>query len=50
MIKYHDQKQLGEESVYLVYIFQPQLVIEGSQHKNKGRNLEADTEAEAMKE
>jgi hypothetical protein len=40
----HDQQQLGEERVYLVYLLQPQSIMEG----RYGRNLEAGPGAEAM--
>lgn len=53
MMKYHEQKQLGQESVYLAYISTSWSIFEGSQdiivhHGRKsgqvlkwGRNLEA---------
>ena len=46
MMKHHDQKQHGEERVYLAYASTSLFIIEGSQD----RNLEAGADAEAMEE
>lgn len=43
MAKYHDQKQLGEARVYFILQL---FIVKG----NLGRNLEAGTESETMKE
>ena len=34
VMKQHDQKQVGEERVYLVYVFMALSVMEGSQDRN----------------
>jgi hypothetical protein len=34
MIKHHDQKQLGEERVYLAYTSTALFIMEGSQDRN----------------
>lgn len=50
MIKHHDQKQLGEESVFIIIHFQvtvPHWRNLGQELK-QGRNQEAGTDAEAM--
>jgi hypothetical protein len=48
-MKYHDQKQVGEERVYLAYTSIALFIIEGSQDRIKqGRNLETGANAEAM--
>ena len=49
---HHDQRDLGEERVYLAYTYTPLVIIEGSQDRNlkQGRNLIAGTDVEDMKE
>jgi hypothetical protein len=37
MMKHHDQKQLGEEKVYLAYTSTLLSIIEGSQDRNSNR-------------
>jgi hypothetical protein len=44
VMKYCDQKQVGEERVYLAYTSTSYFITEGS----RGRNLEAGADAEAM--
>ena len=48
MMRHHDQKQAGEESVYLTYTSTSQFITGGSQGRNSGRILEAGAGAEAM--
>lgn len=45
MIKHSNQKQFGEEIVYLAYISQVK-----SSEGRQGRNLESETEGEAVEE
>lgn len=37
MMKHHDQKQIGEEMVYLAYTSTPQFITKGSQSRNSHR-------------
>jgi hypothetical protein len=37
MMKHHDQKEGGEERVYLAYTSIPQFIIRGSQDRNSSR-------------
>lgn len=46
MVKHYDQKQPGEERIYLGYASISQVIAEGSQ----GRNRQAGTEAEAIED
>ena len=50
VIKHQDQKQLGEERVYLAYTSTLKFITEGSQDRNSNRlgNLEAGADAAAM--
>ena len=50
MIKYDEQKQLGRERVYLSWTSTSQFIIKEVMAGNHGRNLEAETKAEAMEE
>ena len=43
-MKHHDQKQVGEERVYLAYASTLEFITKGSQD----RNLEAEADAEVM--
>ena len=43
-MKHHDQKQVGEERVYLAYASTLEFITEGSQD----RNPEAEADAEVM--
>lgn len=45
-----DQKQFGEEEVYLWYTCQSESIMKGSQKETQGRNWEAGAAAEPKKE
>ena len=52
MVKHGDQKQVGEERIYLTCVSTSQFILKGHQDRNskQGRNLEAGADAEAMEE
>ncbi|EGV95223.1 hypothetical protein I79_009681 [Cricetulus griseus] len=51
MMKHHDQKQHGEERIYLTYVSTPQFIIKGNQCRNSSREgTEAGADGEAKEE